>query len=349
MRVSRLLVSGAIGILVLAGCNTNPTRSGGGGALDNSAWSLQRLDGQAPLQDARPTLRFDDGRVEGSDGCNSFSGSYTAGGGRLRIDDDLVQTRRGCAPWVMEQAQEYVQALRRARRHEVSGDSLSLHDDAGRRLAVFVRQRASRLRDSSWVVSAYNNGREAVTSVVGGTTLTLAFESDGRLAGSSGCNDFRGSYTVDGGRLRLGPVASARRHCAQPPGTMEQERRYVDALESVASYRIDGDRLELRTAGGALAVVARSSAAAEAAADDMYAIPMRCGERRIRVEPGLQSARLTVDGESFFMRQVAAASGTQYVAENDPYTRFWSRGDRATLELRGRRLPECVRLDAARY
>ena len=36
---------------------------------------------------------------------------------------------------------------------------------------------------------------------------------------------------------------------------MAQEQAFLKALEPVATARVDGDRLELRTAAGALAVV----------------------------------------------------------------------------------------------
>ena len=35
---------------------------------------------------------------------------------------------------------------------------------------------------------------------------------------------------------------------------MEQERRYLEALQSAATFRTAGEKLELRTAEGALAV-----------------------------------------------------------------------------------------------
>ena len=44
-----------------------------------------------------------------------------------------------------------------------------------------------------------------------------------------------------------------RRMCATP-GVMEQERFFLKALETVATMRMEGDGLELRTKDGALAV-----------------------------------------------------------------------------------------------
>jgi heat shock protein HslJ len=41
--------------------------------------------------------------------------------------------------------------------------------------------------------------------------------------------------------------------CPQPAGLMEQEQQFLKALQTVATARFEGDRLELRTADGAMA------------------------------------------------------------------------------------------------
>ena len=42
--------------------------------------------------------------------------------------------------------------------------------------------------------------------------------------------------------------------CEQPEGIMEQEQEYLTALGTAATYQINGDRLEMRTAEGSIAV-----------------------------------------------------------------------------------------------
>jgi heat shock protein HslJ len=41
--------------------------------------------------------------------------------------------------------------------------------------------------------------------------------------------------------------------CDQPEGVMDQEAQYLAALQSAATYSIEGNRLELRTADDAMA------------------------------------------------------------------------------------------------
>jgi len=75
--------------------------------------------------------------------------------------------------------------------------------------------------------------------------VTIAFLDDGRVGGSSGCNQYTGSYTIQGGHsLSFGPLAGTRKLC--PPPLMELEQLTLQTLEAVRGvYVRDGSRLEL--------------------------------------------------------------------------------------------------------
>ena len=60
---------------------------------------------------------------------------------------------------------------------------------------------------------------------------------------------------VPGGKLTLRPAGTTRMACPKPDGVMDQEREFLKALETVATARFEGDRLELRTASDALAAM----------------------------------------------------------------------------------------------
>ncbi|MCC5868845.1 MAG: META domain-containing protein [Gammaproteobacteria bacterium] len=71
------------------------------------------------------------------------------------------------------------------------------------------------------------------------------------------------------------------------------------------------------------------------------AVSLRCGELDISISVVDDRLTLFVGQERTSMRQVEAASGERFVAENDPSTIFWYKGDSATLSLRGETYPEC--------
>jgi heat shock protein HslJ len=130
---------------------------------------------------------------------------------------------------------------------------LVLLDGNGQNLATLEAQ-ATGLAGSQWQVTAVNNGRQAVVSVAPGSELRLRFGADGAVSGSAGCNSFSGSYQTHGASVTFGPVATTRRMCNTPAGVMEQEGQFLKALQSATAWRREGDRLELRTATGALAL-----------------------------------------------------------------------------------------------
>lgn len=240
-------------VAALAACIAVPTATDPS-SLDGTAWVLARLPRQRLLAEAKPTARFESGRVQGTDGCNRYTAPYTASGGMLQVDARSASTMMACAPAVMKQAEAFMVALTRAARYRIAGNELELAAADGTVLAAFAAQPGT-LAGTAWRVTNFNNGRQAVVSVLAGTNLTLAFAADGRASGSAGCNDYTGGYKADGPKLAIGPVAATRRTCAGPEGIMAQEQQFLKALETVATARVEGDRLELRTADGALAAI----------------------------------------------------------------------------------------------
>ncbi len=102
------------------------------------------------------------------------------------------------------------------------------------------------LEGTSWILTTLN-GAEPLPD----TTVTANFEADGNLAGSDGCNRYGARYEVDGDRITITPGMSTMMACPEP--IMKQATDYMAALEAATSYQIQDDRLELRTADGALA------------------------------------------------------------------------------------------------
>jgi putative lipoprotein len=77
---------------------------------------------------------------------------------------------------------------------------------------------------------------------------------DDTATGSAGCNRYTARYRRSAATLAFESPAATRKACLQP-GVMEQERAFLAALANVATGRIEGDRLELRDADGAIALV----------------------------------------------------------------------------------------------
>ena len=246
-RAAALLVS----VVLLSACaGMSPTAKTPD--LDGTAWVLSSLPGHALQPDALPTARFEGGRVAGTDGCNRYTAPYTASGMSLQVGPRGASTQMACPPAVMKQAEAFMGALTQASTFRMVDDQLQLLASDGTVAATFTAQSQS-LAGTSWRVTGYNNGKQAVVSALAGTNLTMAFSNDGRVSGSAGCNNFNAPYSYDGQTLTIGPAAATRKMCAKPDGVMEQEQQFLTALGTVATARLEGERLELRTATGALA------------------------------------------------------------------------------------------------
>ena len=87
-----------------------------------------------------------------------------------------------------------------------------------------------------WVVSSG-------VDLAGTDAVPSATFTDDTVGGSTGCNRFTASYTVDGDAMEIGEIASTRMACPLPADAIE--RAYLAALGRVAAWHIDGSELVL--------------------------------------------------------------------------------------------------------
>jgi heat shock protein HslJ len=221
-------------------------------SLDGTAWVLTSLAGRN-VSGPSATGSFENGRVQGTDGCNRYSSPYTTKGTSIQIGPKGATTQMACLPEVMKQAAAFAASLAAAKTFRVSADQLQLIGADGAILSTFTAQSQSLAR-SSWQATGINNGKGAVASLVAGSRVTIGFASDGKVSGSGGCNNYTSTWKAEGKTLAFTPAAATRRMCTAP-GVMAQEQAFFKALESVATMRVEADGLEMRTAQGELAVI----------------------------------------------------------------------------------------------
>jgi heat shock protein HslJ len=190
------------------------------------------------------------GKVAIQADCNQVLGSYTADGGSLTIvlgPSTLVACPEGSL------ADPFLANLAAADVYFFEDDKLFIGLTMDRGTMQLTAQ-ATALPGTAWQVTGYNNGRGGVVSPILETTLTAVFGADGQIAGSAGCNRYRAAYETSDARITVGLPATTRMACPEPGGVMAQEAAFLTALQTAATYLFRGNRLELRTAGGALAV-----------------------------------------------------------------------------------------------
>ena len=222
--------------------------------LAGTNWLLSSLNGELPISGTTMFLQFGtDGTVSGSDGCNQLNTTYTQDGSSLTFDQPGASTMMACEEPVMAQATVFTTALADTTNFVMTENDLVLQN-GDEVLAMFVAN-STDLTDTAWEVVNYNNGREAVVGLVSGTEISAYFGVEGDLTGNAGCNQYFTSFTAGNGSIEIGMPGTTMRFCEQPAGIMEQESEYLAALQTAATYSIEGNMLQMRTAEDALAVV----------------------------------------------------------------------------------------------
>jgi heat shock protein HslJ len=177
--------------------------------------------------------------------CNQVGGTYSASGSSLMLQLG-PSTLAACPP--DSQADQFLAGLGQVTNYTVTSNNLELGLQGGGDMH-FSAMPAPSLVGPNWQLLAYNNGRNAVQSVMIGTQPTAMFGTDGQVTGSGGCNTFSGPYQSTASTLSIGPLSSTRTACEQP--VMDQETAYLAALERSATYRFENGRLMLADASGA--------------------------------------------------------------------------------------------------
>jgi heat shock protein HslJ len=181
--------------------------------------------------------------------CNNVLGTYSASGSELGIKLG-PSTLVGCPP--DSQADQFVADLAQVATYTLVNDNLQLGLRPGGQM-LLAPHPLPQLTGTNWQLNGYNNGREAVVSILAGSHITAAFGPDGRVSGFSGCNRFMGPYQAGEGGLTIGPLGSTRMACEQP--LMDQEAAVLRALESTTQYRFENDMLVLRDGSGAMQAI----------------------------------------------------------------------------------------------
>jgi heat shock protein HslJ len=200
-----------------------------------------------------------DWKLSGSGGCNQYSASYTTTASNGITITQPVTTLMACAEPIMQQETQYLSLLQQATKYEISGDQLKLFDKTGTTLLIYKKHisiPASIV--GTWNLFSYNNGKEAIQTVITGSRTTAVFGSNGKLSGSGGCNEYSAAYTTPApnGITITQPISTM---MACENNLMQQETQYLSLLPTAAKYEISGDQLTLFNSAGTKILIYKSA------------------------------------------------------------------------------------------
>jgi heat shock protein HslJ len=214
--------------------------------LTDQTWQLSSLNGADVSGENKPILAFGKANnILGSTGCNLFTGTFLIGGqGAINLSP-VVTSATDCPEALRAQEEAVIMALTTASTYKIEGDTLLISNPDNSQRAAFEKIAPLTLEGTSWVLNAYNDGQGAIVAPIGGTQVTAEFEAGGNLSGSAGCKSYSATYEATEQTIQISPPVSTKMLCAQPEGVMDQETRYLQALEKATAYRNFGIALVL--------------------------------------------------------------------------------------------------------
>ena len=101
------------------------------------------------------------------------------------------------------------------------------------------------LEGESWILTQMLTAGGQTEIVAVGVSASF----DGTtISGVSGCNRYNASHEATGAQISFGPIAGTKMACPEPESSTEA--RFLQLLEGVASYEVDGRAMSMNDADG---------------------------------------------------------------------------------------------------
>jgi len=240
--------------LILTACDVRD--AGGSAASPDGEWALLTLNGAPLLAGSAINATFDEEKITGYSGCNSYGGAYTVKGDALQLGE-IAMTQMACLEdGVMDQERAYMEALSNVTKFRLDNDRLELLDASGAALLVYARMEPFTgdpvaLVGSEWHLLTFDGSPLDET-----LSFTMAF-TENRYSGLAGCRHFEGDYQAGDGEIAFPLMAMVEETCPDADEAYwALEGRFLDAVGRARHWRIIDGHLELRTLPGAVLVFA---------------------------------------------------------------------------------------------
>lgn len=239
-------VAVAAAAVLLTGC-TAVVPAGPAASLNNTSWVVTEIQGEPTIPDFQPTIDFGAAdEVGGNSGCNNFGGTYTLTGTEISFGE-LMMTAMLCTDNGRDQQETaFHAALKTVVSVRFAGDTVEMLDGDGAVALLLAPVPPLDLTGTSWVLGGLIDG-STISAPVADSTVTLSFEAEA-LSGKA-CNTFRGSYTLDGDSIEIGPLMSTRMACLDEALTA-QENLVLELLPAATMASVSHGVLELMAADG---------------------------------------------------------------------------------------------------
>lgn len=114
---------------------------------------------------------------------------------------------------------------------------------------VYRKLFSNDLTDEKWYLSSINDILVGESNGLESDNPYIKFENEGRVSGSTSCNNYNGKFDVDEkGLVTIRDLIMTRKACLDS----DLESKYLEILSQVISYRIEGDTLSIMNSENAI-------------------------------------------------------------------------------------------------
>lgn len=222
-----------------------------GASVEGVEWLLAEMSDGSEMNPLPPevpvTMTLLDGVAAGTSGCNDYHGAYTINADEI-VFGQIASTVKVCDDAAMIVESNYIQALSYVARFGVRDTGLLFVSPPGAALLAYAPKPTGSIV-GDWTVTAYQNAQGAIVAPQDGVPLTTSFKADGTLTGNDGCNEFTGTYTIEGPRIVIAGLAGTRAACSSAD-LSDQETQFLAMLQASTIWTVSDTDLAFRGTNG---------------------------------------------------------------------------------------------------
>lgn len=252
--MKKYLLTLLVTALTISACAAQNTEEPSAPASVLGSWKLTAYGpANAPVpavEGVEAGLTFnEDGTVTGTSGCNGLGGDYSVEGDQITFGD-FVSTLMACEDPIMAQEEAAHRVMTDTATYTIDGNTLTITNNDNvlvlTRGAISAQTPESAPLIGAWMLTSYGP-RESLSSALEDVEAGITFNEDGTITGTSGCNEFGGSYTVDGNEIAFEEITSTLKLCDTP--LMGQEEAMYQILSETTAFQVEGNTLTIMKNG----------------------------------------------------------------------------------------------------
>lgn len=251
-------------IIMTQSCKTTKEKTkniSGNEALANievnidGTWILKSLNGQTAndiFKGKTPTmtLNFEENRVNGNGGCNTYSGMFS-------FKDNIFSAPHVAATMMAcpddNRESDFFAMLAGPNAVKVINGVLTFMKD-GLTVAEFVKGIDTAMLSGVWILESIAGEDMDELFTMKERQATLEFDTEaGRIKGNAGCNNYGAQYTINSTLIEVGGIMSTRMACPNLKG----ENRFTEALSGISTIDVNQNELTFSKDGKIILIFVR--------------------------------------------------------------------------------------------